>query len=86
MICVSAANRPGLEDAIRSGAELVELRLDLIKEHPAKLYPLIPKTVSTIVTCRHGVYDDFERVELLKSGIGLGATYVDLERPPVSWF
>ena len=79
MICVSAANRPGLEDAIRSGAELVELRLDLIKEHPAKLYPLIPKTVSTIVTCRHGVYDDFERVELLKSGIGLGATYVDLE-------
>jgi 3-dehydroquinate dehydratase type I len=79
MICVSVANRPGLEDALHSGAGLIELRLDLIKEQPAILYPLIPKSVRTIVTCRHGEYDDFERVDLLKSGIELGADYVDLE-------
>jgi 3-dehydroquinate dehydratase type I len=79
MICVSAASRAGLDDAIKSGAELIELRLDLIREHPARLFPLIPGNVLSIVTCRHGVYEDFERVVLLKSGIELGATYVDVE-------
>jgi 3-dehydroquinate dehydratase I len=79
MICVSIASRSGIEDAIKSGAELIELRLDLIREHPGRLFPLIPGGVKCIVTCRHGIYDDFERVELIKSGIELGAAFVDLE-------
>jgi 3-dehydroquinate dehydratase type I len=79
MICVSVPNRPGLDDALNSGVGLIELRLDLIKELPVKLYPLIPKTVRSIVTCRRGIYDDYERLELLKSGMELGATYVDIE-------
>jgi 3-dehydroquinate dehydratase type I len=79
MICVSVSHISGLEDAVKSGAELIELRLDLIKEHPSKLIPLIPRNVKSIVTCRHGDYDDHERMELLKAGIELGANYVDIE-------
>jgi len=79
MICVSVAHMSGLDEAIRSGAGLIELRLDLIKEAPSKLFPLIPKPIETIVTCRPGVYSETERVELLHAGIKLGAGYVDIE-------
>ena len=79
MICVSVAHISGLDQAIHSGAGLIELRLDLIREPPSKLFPLLPKAVETIVTCRPGVYSDSERVELLKAGMKLGATYVDIE-------
>lgn len=79
MICVSVAHISGLDQAIKSGAGLIELRLDLIREPPSKLFPLLPKAVETIVTCRSGVYRDSERVELLKAGMKLGATYVDIE-------
>lgn len=79
MICVSVAHMSGLDEAIHSGAGLIELRLDLIRESPSKLFPLLPKAIETIVTCRPGVYADSERVELLKAGMKLGATYVDIE-------
>lgn len=79
MICVSVAHMSGLDEAIHSGAGLIELRLDLIRESPSKLFPLLPKAVETIVTCRPGVYGDRERMELLKAGMKLGATYVDIE-------
>ena len=79
MICVSIAHMSGLTEAIDSGAELLELRLDLIKEAPSKLFPLLPLTLASIVTCRPGVYSDDERVKLLLEGIKLGADYVDVE-------
>ena len=79
MICVSVAHMSGLDEAIHSGAGLIELRLDLIRESPSKLFPLLPKAIETIVTCRPGVYADSERVELLKAGMKLGASYVDIE-------
>jgi 3-dehydroquinate dehydratase-1 len=79
MICVSVPHISILDEAIRSGAELVELRLDLIREPPSKLFPLIPKDLKTIVTCRSGVYEPGERVKLLQEGIKLGATFVDME-------
>ena len=79
MICVSVSHRSGLDRAIHSGAGMIELRLDLIKEPPSKLFPLIPNNVETIVTCRPGVYDDDERIALLKAGMKLGASYVDIE-------
>lgn len=79
MICVSLAHKAGLDAAIASGAGMIELRLDLIREHPSKLLPLIPKKMETIITCRGGVFSESEGMELLKSGILLGASYVDLE-------
>ncbi|MEA3461612.1 MAG: type I 3-dehydroquinate dehydratase [Bacteroidota bacterium] len=79
MICVSVAHMSGLNEAIHSGAAMIELRLDLIKEAPSKLFPLIPSNIETIVTCRPGVYGDEERIKLLKAGMRLGASYVDIE-------
>ncbi len=79
MICVSVANMSGLQEAIESGAELLELRLDLIKETPSVLFPLLPKSIASIVTCRPGFYSEDERVKLLQEGMKLGADYVDIE-------
>jgi 3-dehydroquinate dehydratase type I len=79
MICVSVAHIAGLGEAIESGAELLELRLDLIKEAPSVLFPLLPKNVASIVTCRPGSYSDDERLKLLQEGMKLGADYVDIE-------
>lgn len=79
MICVSVSHKSGLDKAISSGAGMIELRLDLIKEPPSELFPLIPKNIETIVTCRPGVYGDNERIALLKAGMKLGASYLDIE-------
>lgn len=79
MICVSIANMAGLKEALESGTHLLELRLDLIGEHPSKLYPVIPATLKSIVTCRPGTYVDKERVKLLQEGMRLGADFVDIE-------
>ncbi len=79
MICVSVSHRNQLERAVGSGAEILELRLDLIREKPDKLFPAIPRSLQTVVTCRPGTYKDNERAALLKEGLALGAAYVDLE-------
>lgn len=79
MICVSVAHISGLNEALSSEAGLLELRLDLIGEHPSKLFPLIPGTIETIITCRPGVFSHSERFERLNAGMKLGANYVDIE-------
>ena len=79
MICVSVSSKVGLKEAIEAGAEMLELRLDLIGEAPADLYALIPGGIRTVVTCRPGAYGEGERLKLLQTGIKLGAAYVDLE-------
>ncbi len=79
MICVSVAHISSLAEAIDSGAGLIELRLDLIRERPSNLFPLVPKTLQTIVTCRPGVFSNSERLVLLKEGMKLGANYADIE-------
>lgn len=79
MICVSVAHMSGLKEALESGANLLELRLDLIGERPSALFPLIPPTMDTIITCRPGGFGDKERVKLLQEGMRLGASYVDIE-------
>ena len=68
-----------LEEAIHSEAGLIELRLDLIREEPSKIFPKLPKTQETIVTCRPGIFEESERLELLRQGMRLGAKYVDIE-------
>ena len=79
MICVSISHRMQLEKAMASGAAMLELRLDLIREKPEDLFPLIPKSIPTVLTCRPGVYKEAERAAMLKKGMELGAAYVDVE-------
>ncbi len=79
MICISISNASQLVPVIEGGAELIELRLDLIGMPPSELYSKIPAGIKTVATCRPGVYSEKERVGLLTASIGLGASYVDLE-------
>jgi len=79
MICVSVSHRDQLEKAIASGAAMLELRLDLIGENPDRLFPAIPKSIQTVVTCRPGIHKEEERAALLKHGLELGAAFVDVE-------
>ncbi len=79
MICVSISDQSQIDPVVRSGAELIELRLDLLLTDPARLFPQIPPATRTVVTCRPGEYGDRERINMLVAAIGLGAAYVDLE-------
>jgi 3-dehydroquinate dehydratase type I len=79
MICVSVSHKDQLEKAVGSGADLIELRLDLIGEQADSLFPAIPKSIPVVVTCRPGIYKDEERARLLKQGLELGAAFVDVE-------
>lgn len=58
---------------------MVELRLDLLKEHPEKLFPLVDKDLKIITTCRPGYFSESERLEMLSNSIVLGADYIDIE-------
>ncbi len=86
MICVSVSHRNQLEKAVRSGAGMLELRLDLMGEEPELLFPLIPSTMATVLTCRPGIHSEEERLGLLKKGLELGAAYVDVETESSSSF
>jgi 3-dehydroquinate dehydratase type I len=79
MICISISEVSQLDSVIKEGAELIELRLDLIRVSPKELYARVPAEVKTVVTCREGEYRDQTRIELLNEAIKLGASYVDLE-------
>ncbi len=79
MICVSLSDLGQLDRAVAAGIELVELRLDLLREDPEKLYRHIPDHVRSIATCRPGNYTDDKRLALLSSCLSLGAAYVDVE-------
>lgn len=79
MICISISESSQLHLCNEQGAQLVELRLDLIGLHPLELYPKIPDGIKTVVTCREGTYSEQERMDLLNAAIEQGANYVDLE-------
>lgn len=79
MICTSISEDAQLVPVLKSGAELIELRLDLIQRHPSELFQQIPDGVKSIVTCREGVYTEKERIGLLRDSIRLGASYLDIE-------
>lgn len=79
MICVSIGDPLQIPEAVRLGAELVELRLDLIGVEPGKLFSEIPQQLQVIATCRPGGLSDDQRKDLLNTSVDLGATYVDLE-------
>lgn len=60
-------------------AGFLELRLDLIRKDPESIFSQLSRHVDTLVTCRPGVYSEQERIQLLKTSMDLGATYVDVE-------
>lgn len=79
MICVSISRWQQLEQVLDSGAGFLELRLDLIREDPVKIYSSLPATLKTLVTCRPEVFSENKSLLLLKTSMDLGATYVDVE-------
>ena len=79
MICISISESSQLYPCIKEGAQLVELRLDLIGLHPSELFSKIPDGIKTVVTCREGIYSEEERMDLLNAAIEKGANYVDME-------
>jgi 3-dehydroquinate dehydratase-1 len=79
MICISISKASQIGTAIGSGAELIELRLDLLGAEPEELYSMVPAGIKTVATCRPGEYDEKERISYLTGAIGLGASYVDVE-------
>lgn len=79
MICVSIGNISQIEKAAQVGADLIELRLDLIERDPRAIFPLLPGTVQTVVTCRPGSLSDQQRSDYLMASVDLGASYIDIE-------
>ena len=79
MICVSISEPAQIAPAIQSGAELIELRLDLLGSEPATLYSQLPPGFKTVATCRPGNQGEDERIRMLNEAVKLGASYVDLE-------
>jgi 3-dehydroquinate dehydratase-1 len=79
MICVSISKWQQLEQVLDSGADLLELRLDLIREDPERIFALLKPGVLSLVTCRPGVFSESKTLQMLKTSMDLGATYVDVE-------
>ena len=79
MICVSVSHISQIGEVLRSGARLIELRLDLIRNDPREIYSRLSSDVMTIATCRPGGVSEEERVHLLKTCMDLGASFVDIE-------
>ena len=79
MICVSISEWQQLAQVLDSGADLLELRLDLIREDPERIFALLKPGVLSLVTCRPGVFSESENLHMLKTSMDLGAAYVDVE-------
>ncbi|MFH0755838.1 MAG: type I 3-dehydroquinate dehydratase [Bacteroidota bacterium] len=79
MICVSISEPGQIRPLVQAGAELIELRLDLLRISPAVIYDQLPGDIKTVVTCRPGGYTEKERIRLIRESVELGASYVDLE-------
>ncbi len=79
MICVSISDPGQIGPAVQAEAELIELRLDLLRTRPTDLYAQLSGNVKTVITCRPGHYSDEERIGLIKESVALGASYVDIE-------
>lgn len=79
MICVSISDPSQVETVLRSGASLIELRLDLLGTDPEVLFSGISEEVKTVITCRPGSLEDAVRSRYVIRAIVMGASYVDLE-------
>ncbi len=80
MICISISekNLDKCLDLIEK-AEISEIRLDLTGHGKEEIEKLFSCRKRLIATCRPGVYPQNEQMEILKTAIRSGATYVDIE-------
>jgi 3-dehydroquinate dehydratase type I len=77
---MSIQNRSELSQLSDKVAEAVELRFDLLKETPGTIFPMVPKGIKVIATCRPGdSFSEQERISLLSESVVCGADYVDIE-------
>lgn len=80
MICTVIANKKYEQcRRILLRSECAELRLDLLNLTPGQLERLFSLPVKTVATCREGKYSDCERMDLLKTAVINGASYIDIE-------
>ncbi|MBN1113744.1 MAG: type I 3-dehydroquinate dehydratase [Oligoflexia bacterium] len=80
MICVAIADISAGEClSVLKKAEFAEIRLDMVKFSEADMKKVFGSHSNLIATCRHGVFDDQKRAEILEKAISYGAAYVDVE-------
>lgn len=79
MICISISDIKQLGPVLAEGAELIELRFDLMGLRASEFFSEIPAGVKTIATCREDVFTENERKKILIESIKLGANFVDIE-------
>ncbi len=79
MICISIAHISQIKEINALKPDMIELRLDLIKEDPSMIMDLVEEGPKVIATCRPGSISDDERLRLLKEMIESGVALVDVE-------
>jgi 3-dehydroquinate dehydratase-1 len=80
MICASLAEKnPEICCSMLEKVDMAEIRLDLTEFTGDGINRVFSQRKKLIATCRPGNYSDQERMEKLKTAIGAGATYVDIE-------
>lgn len=79
MICYSIAHISQIEKINALKPDMIELRLDLIREDSSLIMEGIENAAKIIATCRPGWISDSERLVLLKEFIDKGVTYIDIE-------
>jgi len=80
MICPSLAinNFEHLSEVVKE-IELAEVRIDLCRLNKKEIARIFSSQANLIATCRPGLFNESERLLLLKEAIISGAGYVDLE-------
>lgn len=80
MLCISVAEKSfdACIEVLR-GAEMAEIRLDLIPLTEQEIRKLFFLPVKTIATCRPDNIETERRISVIKTAIEAGATYVDIE-------
>jgi 3-dehydroquinate dehydratase-1 len=80
MICVSISDRD-IEKCIESldKVEMAEVRIDLTEFNDDEIRKVFSQRKKLIATCRPGKIKDEDRIEILKTAIESGSTYVDIE-------
>ena len=79
MICISIAHISQIEEVNALKPDMIELRLDLIKEDSSMIMDRIEAGPKLIATCRPGWISDDDRLTLFKKLIDTGIAFIDIE-------
>lgn len=79
MICISLSHISQIEKINVLKPDMVELRLDLIREDPMLIMDRLDDGPKVIATCRPGNISDVERLDLLKALMDTKIAYIDIE-------